>query len=147
MCLYHEYLLCTYILDNMITVEEAKNLVEKNCRVLPSEVLPLFETLGRVLAEDVYSKVDIPGFPQSAMDGYAVNCSGDIEKGDQFRVVAEVQAGDRGVLPAEAAGRRDLRSGRDPALLGNHADRQELSPGPHLPQTQLRSALARAAGG
>jgi molybdopterin molybdotransferase len=90
----------------MITVEEAKNLVEKNCRVLPSEVLAISEILGRVLAEDVYSKVDIPGFPQSAMDGYAVNCSGDIEKGDQFRVVAEVQAGDienYHIQPGEAA--------------------------------------------
>ena len=35
------------------------------------EVLPLFEALGRVLAEDVVSPVDVPPHDNSAMDGYA----------------------------------------------------------------------------
>ena len=33
--------------------------------------LPLFEALGRVLAEDVVSRVDVPPHDNSAMDGYA----------------------------------------------------------------------------
>ena len=37
-----------------------------------SESVPLAECLGRVLAEDVYSDVDIPEFDRSTMDGYAV---------------------------------------------------------------------------
>ena len=35
------------------------------------EVLPLFEALGRVLAEDVVSPVNVPPHDNSAMDGYA----------------------------------------------------------------------------
>jgi len=39
---------------------------------LPSERVPLAEALGRVLAEDVRSSVDVPGFDRSNMDGFAV---------------------------------------------------------------------------
>lgn len=35
--------------------------------------LPLFESLGRVLAEDLISPVDVPPHDNSAMDGYAFN--------------------------------------------------------------------------
>ena len=89
----------------MITVEEAKGLVDQNIQVLDSEIVLISDSLGRVLASDVFSKIDIPGYPQSAMDGYAVNAVGDIAKGDSFKVVAEVQAGDTNsyeIQPGEA---------------------------------------------
>lgn len=89
----------------MITVEEAKGLVDQNIQILDSEIVKIGDALGRVLADDVFSKIDIPGYPQSAMDGYAVNAVGDISKGDSFKVVAEVQAGDTNtyeIQPGEA---------------------------------------------
>jgi len=89
----------------MITVEEAKDLVDQNIHILDSEIVSISASLGRVLASDVFSKIDIPGYPQSAMDGYAVNAVGDITKGDSFKVVAEVQAGDTNsyeIEPGEA---------------------------------------------
>ena len=89
----------------MITVEEAKGLVDQNIQVLDSEIVLISDSLGRVLASDVFSKIDIPGYPQSAMDGYAVNAVGDIAKGDSFKVIAEVQAGDTNsyeIQPGEA---------------------------------------------
>ncbi len=36
------------------------------------EEVPLTEALGRVLAEDIISDVDVPGFDRSSLDGYAV---------------------------------------------------------------------------
>ncbi|MDO6562859.1 molybdopterin molybdotransferase MoeA [Amphritea sp. 1_MG-2023] len=45
---------------------QAKPLVE-------TEVLPISEALGRVLAEDQCSAVDVPPQDNSAMDGYALN--------------------------------------------------------------------------
>ena len=42
---------------------------------LPAETLPLEQTLGRVLAEDVRAKVDVPGFDRSNMDGFAVRAA------------------------------------------------------------------------
>ena len=55
-------------------VEEAlgKYLQEVRIEVLPLEVVQITEALGRVLAEDVVSEVDVPHFDRSAVDGYAV---------------------------------------------------------------------------
>ncbi len=39
---------------------------------LPTETIPLAETLGRALADDLLSPLDLPGFNRSSMDGYAV---------------------------------------------------------------------------
>jgi molybdopterin molybdotransferase len=89
----------------MITVEKAKDLVNQNINILDSEIVSISNSLGRVLANDVFSMIDIPSFPQSAMDGYAVNAVGDIAKGDSFKVIAEVQAGDTNsyeIQPGEA---------------------------------------------
>jgi len=86
-------LLCLKIIF-MVTVEEAKDLINTHTEVLEVQKIRVSEALGYVLAEDIFSKIDIPGYPQSAMDGYAVNTDGNIVIGDQFEVVAEVQAGD-----------------------------------------------------
>lgn len=42
---------------------------------LASETIPLAESLGRVLAEDIRATVDVPGFDRSNMDGFAVRAS------------------------------------------------------------------------
>ncbi|MFH1487631.1 MAG: gephyrin-like molybdotransferase Glp [Pseudomonadota bacterium] len=39
---------------------------------LGQESLPLADTLGRTLARDIVSPEDLPGFPRSSMDGYAL---------------------------------------------------------------------------
>ncbi len=41
--------------------------------VAATEEVGLFDAAGRVLARDVVSTVDVPGFPRSMMDGYAVH--------------------------------------------------------------------------
>lgn len=39
------------------------------------EQLPVAEALGRVLAEDQHAAMDVPGWDNSAMDGYALRCA------------------------------------------------------------------------
>jgi molybdopterin molybdotransferase len=39
---------------------------------MQTEVVPLSESLGRILAEEVRSDIDLPDFPRSIMDGFAV---------------------------------------------------------------------------
>jgi len=56
----------------LIEVDEARGLVLEHVRPLPGEHLPVREALGRVLAEDVKAAEDVPGFDNSAMDGFAV---------------------------------------------------------------------------
>lgn len=63
------------------------------------EEVPLSECHGRTLAEDVYSKVDVPGFDRASMDGYAVK-SGDTWGADEespkaLKVTGIVNAGDK----------------------------------------------------
>ena len=53
-------------------VEEVESFLASRVRALPSEGVALLDCVGRVLAEDVAAAVDVPGFPRSAMDGYAV---------------------------------------------------------------------------
>lgn len=57
----------------MISVTEARAIVEQNTFSIGTEQVPLHAMLGRVIAEDIYSPIDTPPFKQSAMDGYACN--------------------------------------------------------------------------
>ncbi len=56
----------------MISVEEAVKIVIDNTEILGSEIIDIKDALGRVLAEDVLSDIDMPPFNKSAMDGYAL---------------------------------------------------------------------------
>jgi molybdopterin molybdotransferase len=52
--------------------------------------VPVAAALDRVLAQDVDALGDIPSFPSSAMDGYAVHA---VQKGVELRLVGESRAG------------------------------------------------------
>ena len=56
----------------MISVEQALEKVLSYFHELDAEDVRLLHALGRVLAEDVYSDVDIPPVDNAAMDGYAL---------------------------------------------------------------------------
>jgi molybdopterin molybdotransferase len=81
----------------MISVEEALEKVLRNVEVLKPERKPILDCLGQVLAEEVYSTIDIPQLDNSAMDGYAVRARdtrGASESSPRYLVVVgEVAAG------------------------------------------------------
>jgi molybdopterin molybdotransferase len=56
----------------LLTIAKARELVANAVHPLATEVLPVAEARDRVLAEDVRATGDVPPFPCSAMDGYAV---------------------------------------------------------------------------
>lgn len=56
------------------------------------ETLPLLRGFGRVLASDVVSPLNVPGFDNSAMDGYAVRLA-DIQTGNALPVAGKAFAG------------------------------------------------------
>ena len=56
----------------LLTVDEALGSVLSRIRSLPAETVALEEAAGRVLAEAARALVDLPRFPSSAMDGFAV---------------------------------------------------------------------------
>jgi molybdopterin molybdotransferase len=81
----------------MLTVEDAQQKVLSYVDVLEPEEKPLLECSGQVLAEDVYSTIDIPPLDNSAMDGYAVQAKstrGAAPSAPQIlRLISEVAAG------------------------------------------------------
>jgi molybdopterin molybdotransferase len=75
----------------MIDVKTARELIHYHSEATSkTEKVNLMDALGYVVSEDVVSKIDMPPFRQSAMDGYAL-C---MNKSDTYNVVAEVTAGD-----------------------------------------------------
>jgi molybdopterin molybdotransferase len=59
----------------VITVEQHLNRILGTVRRLPGIDIGLLDAHGCVLAADVASDVDLPGFPNSAMDGYVVRAA------------------------------------------------------------------------
>jgi molybdopterin molybdotransferase len=55
----------------MVTIDEARRIILLQAKLLPVVTVPLLESLGMVLAEEVRSPWDIPAADNSAMDGYA----------------------------------------------------------------------------
>jgi molybdopterin molybdotransferase len=92
----------------MISVEEALERILAEITALSTSRVPLPESLGHVLAEDVISQEDIPPFANSAMDGFAL-LSQDSKPRDgqssRLRVTGGVAAGyvaDHAVEPGTA---------------------------------------------
>src|SRR3954469_18636213 len=54
------------------TVAAALAWLDAQLQPLAAEVIPLRAAARRVLAEDVVSDVDVPGFDRATMDGFAV---------------------------------------------------------------------------
>ena len=74
---------------DLLPIIEARELVLSAVQPLPAEEVPLAEALGRVLARDARSPLDVPPFDSSAMDGYAVVAG----QAGELRVVGEARAG------------------------------------------------------
>jgi molybdopterin molybdotransferase len=74
----------------MISVEEAKKLIDESIIPLPPMQISLAEASGLVLAEDVFAPIDLPPFPQAGMDGYAFAYQQDI---GSYTIVGEIAAG------------------------------------------------------
>jgi molybdopterin molybdotransferase len=62
-------------LSALLSVESALAQILSPFTPLPAETIDLTAALGRVLAEDVQSGIDLPPFANSSMDGYAVRAA------------------------------------------------------------------------
>lgn len=80
-----------------LTVAEALARILAAVSVLESERVPLLDSLGRILAEDVVARDSLPPFTNSAMDGYALR-SADIQSATRtnpisLNVIGDIAAG------------------------------------------------------
>ncbi|MDD5360204.1 MAG: molybdopterin molybdotransferase MoeA [Sulfurovaceae bacterium] len=59
-----------------VSIIEALNIIDEKIKsITATEFIDIEDSLGRVIANDIISKVNLPKFDNSAMDGYAVNSS------------------------------------------------------------------------
>ena len=86
----------------MRTVEEHQAAVNALLPAMPEEVVPVAEAHGRVLARDVVAQVPLPGFDNSAMDGYAARWAevgGAADQTVRLPVAEDIPAGRSDVVP------------------------------------------------
>lgn len=74
----------------MIQVEQALSIIAKNSCKMAIKKIKVAKSLGYVLAETIYSPMNMPPFRQSAMDGYAFSYS----DSKNYEIVSTSQAGD-----------------------------------------------------
>jgi molybdopterin molybdotransferase len=75
---------------DLLSIAEAQRLVLEHARPLPTETVALEDAARRVLAEPARAEIDLPPFPSSAMDGYAVRGA---DTPGRLRVEARIAAG------------------------------------------------------
>lgn len=77
----------------LVPYEEARAAVLDAFEPLASQRMRLAEALGLVLAETVVSDIDVPGFANSAMDGYAIRSDDTADAPVALRLVDDLPAG------------------------------------------------------
>ncbi len=88
-----------------LRVEDGKEIIKKYSEVisnnLKKETLPVKESLGRVLAKDIISSIDVPSENNAAMDGYAFNSkvlSLNHEEFVELKVIGQIFAGEKKII-------------------------------------------------
>lgn len=82
----------------MIDISTAVNIVKTESKIIEICEKELIDSLGYVLAENIYSNDNLPSFNKSAMDGYAIksevtkNCSQ--ENTVELQIIGIIKAGD-----------------------------------------------------
>ncbi len=80
-------------LDNIIKIISTSMGVQKQ-----TETVSILESRGRILAENLYATMNVPHFPKSAMDGYAIRSEDSKgtskDEPKKLQVVGEILAGE-----------------------------------------------------
>ena len=81
----------------LISVEDAiEKILGQASIVKETENVEILDALGRVLASDLKSSINVPGYDNSAMDGYAVRCADCESEGVSQDVSQRIAAGSVG---------------------------------------------------
>jgi molybdopterin molybdotransferase len=130
----------------MLSVSEAQQRILAHFHPVGTELCPLQQAAGRILAEDILAGTDLPPFSNSSVDGFALHAA---DAADQlnFPVVADIRAG-QAELPVLEHGQAarimtgaPLPQGADAVVMVEDTDYQERLPGSPAPRAvSLHSA-------
>ena len=85
--------------DSLLSADDALSfLIDSASVTAMTEAVSLDDSLGRILASDIHSTINVPGFDNSAMDGYtiALNDNQVAQENLSFDVVDRIAAGSTG---------------------------------------------------
>jgi molybdopterin molybdotransferase len=140
---------------------EADRTVREHAALLSPDtgrlkILPLLETVGRVLAAPVFADRDQPPFPRSTRDGFACRAT-NLDTGKAMTVIGRLRAGEEWTGPAIETGQAveimtgaPVPSGADCVLMVEHAsvDRSQIRANRQLtPGDNIVAAGAEARSG
>jgi molybdopterin molybdotransferase len=131
---------------NLMTLEEAWSLLftaaQSKCFLTRdhTEHVKTEHALGRVLAEDVQSTLNVPPNDQSAMDGYAVRCADVCGSGTVLPVSQRIAAGQLGIALAPGTAARIFTGaaipvGADAVVMQENVEALPNSPTPQQPSS------------
>ncbi|RAI97839.1 molybdopterin molybdotransferase [Chitinophaga skermanii] len=93
------------MMKSMITVAEASALMEAVPLTKKIIQVPIAQSTGAILAEDLFAKIDIPAFNQSSVDGYAIRYDNQFSN-NAYKIVTKIAAGNaaqHSIQPGESA--------------------------------------------
>ena len=81
-----------------LSVDEVKKILDEKITIRKkTQKISINDALTSVLSEDIISEIDVPQFPKSRMDGYAVIAKDTFDAEEdspiKLKVIGEVQAG------------------------------------------------------
>jgi len=83
--------------SELMSVQSALNALLEHFNPLPAEIIPVQKAIGRVTSNDIASPIDLPPFPNSGMDGFAVRAQDTAMASSaspvQLDVIADIPAG------------------------------------------------------
>ena len=86
----------------MLNYTQALDLVLSHTVPRPCVEVPLADSLGRILQEDLVADRDFPPFDRVCMDGYAVNSADYQKSGQMFDLLPAQMAGDQPTKPSSS---------------------------------------------
>jgi molybdopterin molybdotransferase len=100
---YHLFMSATPVHSTVLSFEDARRVVEEQAALIQgsivagrgTESVDLLGAAGRVLAETVAADRDLPPFPRSTRDGYAVRSRDLSQIPATLEVIGEIKAGER----------------------------------------------------
>ncbi len=107
----------------MIRITEAKEKLKAITKKLPTEKVKLENALGKILANDVLSPMDVPPFDNSAMDGYAILLDNKIE---QYTITKNIKAGNTKIVKIKAGEAARIFTGAPIPAVADTVVQQEM---------------------
>jgi molybdopterin molybdotransferase len=94
--------------SDLVTIDEALKNIRERAQLLPVESVAVADAAGRVLREPAVSRVDLPPFASSAMDGFAVRAA---ETPGPLTIAFRVPAGSPSLKPLPTCAAAGIATG------------------------------------